>query len=332
MKHTLATLLLLGTAALAQNSADRAISATQNVNVRFRTSDRLAQRLPDLNTTQAPELFPGELQDVGPQFLLGRAQAAAPKRHWLEAFADTQFFYTNNALLTEKGNRDTGAMVLTLQATLSPEPFALGEAMVSPRFGYRHQWWLYSLDKTRSGLNNFNFSVSSFFAGVRHSWDEKWIASLSFDYNRYLSQDEDQEEFYTEFVPSWSLERNIQLREKSLLTIGYYGALHMTHTAPTPTSDINDRLDTILSVAYTQELLPGLAVQPYYRIQWANYGKNTDRNDLYNNLGVALIYSINEWATIRGTIAYENRNSSDNQVADYNKLEVGGGVNLSVRF
>lgn len=332
MKRTFTTLLLLTTAALAQTRVERVISATQNSDARFRSSERLAQRFADVNSTQAPEIFPGEMADVGPQYLVGRAQPAAPRHHWLEAFADTQFFYTSNSQLTEKGNRDTGAMVFTLQAAFAPEPFALGTGTATARFGYRHQWWLYSLDKTRSGLNDTNFSVSTFFTGIRQSWDEKWVASFNLDYNRYLGQDTDQQEFYTEFTPNWSLERNYQIGEKSLLTLGYYGAYHWTHAAPTPSSDINDRLDTTFSVTYTRELLPGLAVQPYYRIQWSHYVENANRNDLYNNLGVALLYSLTDWATIRTTFGFENRNSSDDLIADYNKIEVGGGVSLSVSF
>ena len=334
MKHTATTLLVLTTAAIAigaVNYADRVVSTTQNSNA-LRGTGWLTKNLSEEDGGQVPELYPGELQDVGPQFLLGRTQPQAPRHHWLEVFTDTQFFYTNNALLTEKGNRDTGVMVQTLQANFTPQPFALGKAMVSTRFGYRHQWWLYSLDKTRSGLNDFNFSVSSFYAGIRHSWDEKWVVSFNLDLNRYLSQDNDLQQFYSEFVPNWSLERNFQVGQKGYLTVGYYGSLHLTHTAPVPTSDLNDRLDTAFSATYSQELCPGLVVQPYYRLLFSAYTKNTSRTDVYNNLGVGLIYSFNENASIRATLGYENRNSNDNTVTDYNKLEFGGGVNFSMRF
>src|ERR1043165_2687277 len=92
--------------ALAQAPADRAISTTQSPAGKFRTTIP-GSSLRNVDTSTAPELFPGELEDVGPGFLRARRQeadgkgaAAEPGPHrWIEAFADLQFFSTNNALL-----------------------------------------------------------------------------------------------------------------------------------------------------------------------------------------------------------------------------------------
>ncbi len=340
MKHRSAALLLLATSttALAQISADRAISTVRTPGVS--TGDlALKSALKRAISAQAPELYPGEIDDVGPQFLISREQpgtdgkTSAPQPHrWIEAFADTQLFYTSNALLTEKGNQDTNVMVITLQAAVTPPPFPLAGGTASARIGYRHQWWLYSLDNTENQLNNFDFAVSTAFVSLRNSWDEKWVATLNLDYNRYLSHDTDWAEFYTELSPSWSLERNIPLTEKCLLTAGYYGAWHWTQTDPMPVQHINDRLDSALGITITAELLPRLLAQGYYRLQWSHYSENSDRNDMYNNLGIALIYSFNDWASVRTFVSYENRNSTDPVIADYGKWDTGGGVMFSMRF
>jgi hypothetical protein len=95
---------------------------------------------------------------------------------------------------------------------------------------------------------------------------------------------------------------------------------------------INDRLDSTLGLFYSQELLPHLVVQPYYRFQWSHYTENSDRNDFYNTLGLSLIYSFNDWASLRTFVSYENRNSTDDTVADYNKWDSGAGVTFSARF
>ncbi len=331
MKLILLFLSALTTAAFAQNVADRAIATTRSAAVRSQAQMSGSMLTKDMENRQAPELFRGEIEDVGPQFLIARPQGAAPAHHWIEAYADAQFFYTTNALLTEKANRETGVMVLTAQAAITPPPFSLMGGQVSTKAGYRHQWWLYSLDKTANQLNNFDFAVSTVFLSARHSWDEKWVASLGLDYNRYLSHEDGWNEFYVELTPSWSIERNLQIGNGQL-TVGYYGAYHWTQTDPMPVQHINDRLDSTLGLFYSQELLPHLVVQPYYRFQWSHYTENSDRNDFYNTVGLALIYSFNDWASLRTFVSYENRNSTDDTVADYNKWDSGAGVTFSARF
>lgn len=340
MKRLLAIipLLAIGTAALAQTAADRATSATRSPSL-F-TSDPAEKRaLKQAISEQAPELYPGEIDDVGPQFLVLRDQpqadgkAVAPAKHqWLDGYADWQFFYTSNALLTEKANQDTNVMVLTLQAAVTPPPFSLAGGTATARVGYRHQWWLYSLDNTANQLNNFDFALGTAFVSLRNSWDEKWVATLELDYNRYLSADDNWSEFYIELAPTWSIERNFMLTEKCVLTAGYYGAYHWTQTDPQPVQHINDRLDTALGVTITAELMPKLFAQAYYRAQWSHYTENSDRNDIYNDLGAALIYAPSDWASIRTFVSWENRNSTDPAVSDYQLWNAGGGIMFSARF
>lgn len=317
---------------IAQTAVDRAISATQGTTPAFRSTVRDTQLLRDAATEQAPELYPGEIEDVGPQFLVAREQKAAPERRLFEAFADTQFYYTSNALLTEKGNQDTNVMVITLQAQFNLPQFELAGGTVSPRIGYRHQWWLYSLDNTENQLNNFDFAVGSLFIGVQHNWGDRWVATASLDYNRFLSKDDGWQEFYTELAPNWSLEHIIPIGEQAQLSLGYYGAYHFTHTDPQPVEHINDRLDSALGFTYTRELFTNFFLQTSYRWQWSHYTENSDRNDIYHNASVALVYMFNDWASIRTFVNYENRNSTDDTVADYNKWDSGGGVTFSARF
>lgn len=336
--HTALILFAGTTTAFAQISADRAIATTRTPG--FRTSDAVLNKaLKRAIADRAPELYPGEIDDVGPQFLVLRDRLGAdgkatipPPHRWVEGFADIQLFYTSNALLTEKGNQDTGVMVFTVQAAITPPPFPLAGGTASARLGYRHQWWLYSLDNTANQLNNFDFAVSTAFVSLRNSWDDRWVATLGLDYNRYLAHDNEWAEFYTELTPTWSIERNIPLGEKCILTAGYYGAWHWTQTDPLPVKHINDRLDTALGLTVTAELLPRFLAQAYYRLQWSHYSENSDRNDMYHNLGLALIYAFNDWASVRTFVSWENRNSTDPIVADYQTFNAGGGLMFSARY
>ncbi len=331
MKSLLFTLPLLVLAADAwSQSADRAISTFQSASARSKTSRMLNRAMTE---QAAPELFPGELDDVGPQFLLAPTRGAmgSAKHQWFEAFADTQLYYTSNALLTAKDNADTALMVITLQAAVNLPTFELAGGQVATKAGYRHQWWMYSLNDAGSGLNDFDFAVSTFFVQTRHTFGDKWTAGLGLDYNRLLSHEDDWTEFYTELVPSWFVERNFAFGEKSLLTAGIYGAYHWTHTDDI-VAHINDRLDTSFALTYSYELSPKLVAQPYYRIQWSHYTANSDRNDMYNSLGFGLNYSINDWSAVRAFVGYENRNSTDTLIADYGKWDSGAGLTLSMRF
>ena len=339
MKRILATLPLLFIAAevTAQSPADRAISAVQGANTRTKSTTLLKRAITE---QVAPELFPGELDDVGPQFLLMPTQGAAATKHqWFEAFVDTQLYYTSNALLTEKGNRDTSLMVTTIQAAVNFPTFDLLGKQVAAKAGYRHQWWLYSLNDSGSALKNasgselnfFDFAVSTFFLQARHTFGENWTTGVGLDHNRLLSREDEWAEFYTELVPSWFVERNFNFGEKAALTAGLYGAYHWTHTDDI-VAHINDRLDTSFGITYSYELAPGLVAQPYYRIQWSHYTENSDRNDMYNSLGFGLSYALGEAASVRAFVGYENRNSTDTLVADYGKWDSGAGLTLSVKF
>jgi len=320
-----------GGASPGPRAVDRAISATQANAPAFRGKIRGNALLRD-GTSAAPELYPGEMEDVGPQFLVARDQKAAPERRLFEAFVDTQLFYTSNALLTEKGNQDTSVMVLTLQAAFNLPQFELAGGTVSPRVGYRHQWWMYSLDDTSNQLNNFDFALSTFFLNFQHNWNDRWVANVGLEYNRFLSADNDWTEFYVELMPNWSFEHIIPIGESAQIALGYYGSYHFTQTDPQPTRNINDRLDNALGFTYTRELRPSLYLQTTYRWQWSHYTENSDRNDIYHNAALALVYVFNDWASIRTFISYENRNSTDDTVADYNKWDSGGGVTFSAQF
>jgi hypothetical protein len=325
--------IILTATGAAQSPTDRAISTLQSA--ANRPSSAGAKPAPAKEI--APELFAGELDDVGPQFLLVPAPAergeptTGGKTHWLEALADAQYLYTSNALLTEKGNSDTGLMIVTLQAAANLPTFDIAGRQIETKAGYRHQWWMYSLHDSGSGLNDFDFAVSTFFIQARHTLGENWVTGLGLDYNRLLSHDNEWTEFYTELVPSWFAERNFSFGEKAMLTAGLYGSYHWTHTDD-PVSHINDRLDTALGITYSYALAPNFYVQPYYRIQWSHYTENSDRNDMYNSIGLGLTYSINEWSALRAFVGYENRNSTDPIVPDYGKWDTGAGITLSVKF
>ena len=114
--------------------------------------------------------------------------------------------------------------------------------------------------------------------------------------------------------------------------MGYFGAYHLTHSDPLPTTNINDRLDSVFLATAVHQLCEKVIIQPFYRFQHAHYTENSDRNDVTNTFGIALAYLINDWASVRVFTSYEVRDSTDATIPDYHKWDTGGGVSVSIKF
>lgn len=325
----LAVFLFTAASLLAQAPLPRTADAATTTVQSFRERPQISPKFRIGASQTAPELYPGESADVGPQYLLIQQMM---RRSWVEGALDVQYYYTSNALLTERDKIDTGLLVSTAWAAFAPTPFALGDGQLAIRAGYREQMYLYGLDSTDNQLNNFDFDVATVFAGARWLWREQWVFGLGTEYNRYLSHENDWNEFYTELLLAWGVERVFSFSERTQLVLGYAGGYHWTHTDPIPTSDVNDRLDSILSLTLTQEILPQLLLQPYYRFQVAQYSQSGDRTDLFHTVGLSLSYLFTEWASVRVFASYEVRNSDDDSVQDFQNLNAGGGVSFVLRF
>ena len=130
-----------------------------------------------------------------------------------------------------------------------------------------------------------------------------------------------------------SLERRIKIDDKSMVTLLGGFNYHASHVDP-PQGDANDRIDEVLMASYIRELVPSVVVQPYYRVQFTQYLRNPNhsRKDMIQTVGVAVAYSVNQWASLRVYANFEQRDSSGASVADYQKLDSGIGASALFRF
>src|SRR6516165_9477329 len=94
---------------------------------------------PLMSTNGVPEFYAGESSDVGPQYVL----QIKPRRIWVEASGDVQYFYTDNALLSEHNKVNAEVMVSTVSAALAPTAFKAGDGLLAPRLGYQQEWFTY---------------------------------------------------------------------------------------------------------------------------------------------------------------------------------------------
>lgn len=337
--------LFLAAAALAVLPAARAQmpGASQQVDAlqQRRLIEQSAQSA--LATNTVPELYPEETSDVGPQSVV----KMKPRRTWLEAFGDEQIFYTDNMFLADQGKVDTYVLVSTVQAAIAPTPFEFQDGLLAPRAGYQQQWFTYEANGSETvtvydfnsgtfknvGLSAFNFNASTVFGDVtwrRHNWQ----FTLGADFRRLLDSG-DYSEFYREYVPRWSVVRDFPLTDTTAISLGYDGDYRVTETAsPLPPGygdNFNDRTDHSLFIVGAWQLCRHAVLQPSYRFQYTHYTATT-RDDYLNSFGLTLYCSLTPNITLRGFVGYDNLNTDGAFVQNYDKLDAGAGLNLTVRF
>jgi hypothetical protein len=292
----------------------------------------------------APDLYPGEQSDVGPQSVL----KVKPRRSWFELSADVEYFYTDNMFLERTNTQGADVLVSTIQFAVAPSPYALWGGDFFPRLGFQQQWYDFGLasdhavnffdfqTKTpKTGhLSSFDFNAQTIFADGRWTRDN-WIVDAGASFRR-LMDTESYSQFYREWVPHWGVQRLFPLGDKNLVTVGYEGDLRFTGASfppPHTGDDFDDRIDQSLFANYTYSLCRYALVQPFYRFQYTRFLKDTEvRQDYRHSLGLAIYCFLTPQISVRTFVGYDLMNSSSHRVPDYRKLDAGGGLNLTFRF
>ncbi|MBI5800249.1 MAG: hypothetical protein HZA92_05910 [Verrucomicrobia bacterium] len=284
----------------------------------------------------APELFQGELKDVGPQSILKVKQ----KRTLFEATFDSQFFYTSNQNLAEDASGTT-LFVNTAQITYSPPPVQTSRGAVAPRAGLRHQWFNYGLGDAPATKGDVDFDLQAVFGEARWAFRQDWTAEAGVEFSRlinHLPTYTTYRQFYSEWLPRVGVTRNVSFSEARSLTFSWQMSYHVTDSpdaltsVPSSPRNTNDRLDNSFLAAYTHVFGPKLAVQPYYRLLTTRYGSQSGRFEYLHSFGLSAYLTLRENISLRGFLSYEIKDSDAAIVPDYQKFDIGGGLNLNVRF
>jgi len=289
----------------------------------------------------APEFYPGETSDVGPQTLV-----QYPRHPLFEASLDGQYFYSDNVFLAKSGRQSSDILVSTLNLAFTPAPFAFAGGTVSPRIGYQHQWFNYGLAGDQSDfildfktkqpgfvpISKFDFNSAMPF--VDATWKRgDWTATFGAD-ARWLLDSTTFNEFYHEFVPNWSVGRTFHLCDQASVYVGYQGDYRFTwsyYPPPRFNDQFNDRTDQALLAVGTWWLCDHVALQPYYRFQYSCYSM-AKRHDTLHSVGITLLLPVTPNIILRGFVGYDNMNTDGFFSQSYNNLNAGGGLNLSVGF
>jgi len=340
LQKTLAVLIALGAGLPALVRAQ----PTAPIQQFERTQRELPLRRPGLlnlsTNTEAPELYPGENTDVGPQRIL----RLKPRKTYFEIIADSQFFHTDNALLSDKTKAGTTLFVNTVQAALAPEAYKLGSGQFSPQLGFRSQWFDYGLSGHDGGLSHLDFNAQTAFINGRQEWG-LWQLFGGLDFTRLLDQHH-YAEGYREYVPALGLQRFFPFGDRLVFAAGSQIGYHFTGVPPPAVAPfypvslhVNDRFDCVVNLSLAYALLPQLVVQPFYRFQYCRYPQFSDgfhpvhaREDLIHSVGASLAYYFKRSVAVRFFTSYEIQDSSYPGSFDYHKFDAGGGATLDVRF
>jgi hypothetical protein len=279
--------------------------------------------------TTAPELYPGENSDIGPQRILRLTPRPTP---W-ELYLDSQFFYTTNATFSANAKTGSGVFVNTVQLSYSPGPYKLGANTFAPSAGLASQWYNYG----RKSMASLSFDAQTGFLNAKYNLGTHWQIYGGVNYTRLLNPD--YKETYREFLPNLGVQRLFSIRDNLILIVGDEVAYHFTYVPPTfgsTTTDINDRLDETVNLAIAWQLTGHLIAQPYYRFQYSYYRTDTlqtsSRTDYLQTTGLTMAYYFNKAASARVFFNYNSKKSSDISVPDYQEADGGLGASLDVKF
>jgi hypothetical protein len=279
--------------------------------------------------TNAPELYPGENVDVGPQRIL----RVTPPRKYFDALVDSQVFYTDDANFASDPSRIGSAVfVNTVQAALAPTPYQLGPGKFAPSLGVISQWYNYSSDR----MTSLDFNAQTLFLSGRYALD-KWQFGLGASYTRLVNQ-AGYKQSYREFLPTLGVERFFPITDKLLFSIGdqidyHFSKVPMIFGSRT---DINDRLDNDVNLALSWQVNRHFVIQPYYRFQYSHYDYDTkldsDRDDLLNTFGVTAAYYFNKYVSLRAFFNYNRKQTDDTLAPRYHELDGGIGASFDIKF
>lgn len=345
MKQFIIFVFIAGSLASANSVLAQVPGASQQVDSiqQRRANEQAARSLQEGESV--PAIYEGEESDVGPQSVL----RINPRRSYIEAMADAQYFYTDNMFLGEDFKQSADVLVSRVQVALAPTAYDLGGGKFAPRLGYRHQWFNFGLidsdklsviDLSKVGVSNpfksvgldaFDFNAQTVFADTSWSRDN-WIAQGGFDFTRLLSTP-GYKQFYEEYVPRWELQRLFPINDGMSFSVGYAGDFRFTSvdTSPlVPSDDYNNRTDHSLFATWTQSFCKSAFVQPYYRFTYTHFTEDSRRDDYLHSLGCGIYYYFTPQISARVFAAYDVRRS--NAAQDYEKFDAGAGLNVTFRF
>jgi hypothetical protein len=279
--------------------------------------------------TNAPELYPGENADVGPQRIL----RLKPRATYFDLVLDSQVFFSDNAnFAQEPFNIASPVFVNTVQAAFAPPAIPLGRGKAAAAIGFAAQWYNYGDNR----LQSLDFNAQTLFVSGKYTLD-KWQFGVGVNLTRLVNQ-ANYDETYREFMPNFGVMRVLPLNDRMFFSVGDLVDYHLTEVPSVLGSrtDINDRFDNIASLSFTWQATHHLIFQPFYRFQYSYYQHDaiatSDRNDYLQGFGLTAAYYFNKSISLRAFWNYNRRQTDDHFTPAYHEMNGGAGLSFDWKF
>jgi hypothetical protein len=328
----------------AQSQASTASQQVQNF------QQNMGQQAPIIGLKagiNAPQTYSNEDNDIGSQHIL----KVIPNPTRWEVVADSRYFYTDNSTLSQRtaANPLTSSSVFvnTISAAYAPTPYKLGDGRFAPNIGGRVQWYNYS-GGTLPGnvpVSTIDFNAQTLFIGGKYLLPNNWQLFGEVDYTRIVQQPDYAIEFYHEYVPSFGVQRLLQVSQNSLVSASLLTDYHFGWVNQ-GNSESQDHLDETFNLAYSWQPATRVVIQPYYRLTYTCYrfdsaGSSSVRNDLLNTFGLSGSYFFTPWLQLQAFANYDVKTSYDESLASpalggfnpgYHAFDVGLDLTATFRF
>ena len=282
-----------------------------------------------------PELFAGELADLGPQYLL----LPAPRAGELELWGDAEYSGTSNVMLEE--TQPQASSVLSLQSGVNwrSTPHAWGAGRVTWQAGARAQTYRYGflanantpINFIEIDRNNFDLAGAHLSAQWQHA---RWLAGTALRgallHNRHSGR-----EFYREAALEAHLLRLWTPTPRLRLAAGADAAWRRTRTATFGLlpAGWNDRVELALVAAAEWDCGEAWRLAPALRVQGAHYTqRERERDDVVASARLALVRPLGPHTEMRLSLSHDRRESSEPLVTDYAKWDAALGAAFAFRF
>lgn len=301
-------------------------AATGTVLLALAASCARSTAAPGAPPATVPELFAGEIEDVGPQFLLLAKPSARP----LELWTDLEIMGTSNATLVE-----TNPKASTITSAQAGGTWHFGErplrgGRLAFETGFKVQTYRYGLisgPKAKINFleidrNDFDLIGAHLQAGWRRGG---WLAATALRGASLRNRGNDRV-FYQELAGEWQVFRQWRTTPRRAWAIGLEGAVRWSHTDSFGLlpAGWNNRVEQALVAVLDQDLGARWRLQPALRVQGSTYMyRDRSRSDVHASARLSLGYALAPAAELRLGLGYDRRDSSEPVIADFGKWDLG---------
>ena len=286
---------------------------------------RAGAQVPGMAPT-VPELFAGELDDVGPQYLL----LEKPRVRALDLWTDLEMTGTSNATLVE--THPTFSTITSAQAGVTWQSARQSRwgGQLGWEAGVKGQAYRYGyITGVKQKVNFLEIDRNDFDligAHLRADWRrEHWLAAVTLRGSTLRSKATNRI-FYEEAALEWQLYHQWPLAARRILAAGFEGAARLSRTDSFGLlpEGWNDRVESGLFALFDQPLGSRWHLQPALRVfasRYTNTGRQ--RSDWHESARLTLGYALTKQAELRLSGGYDHRESSEALIADFSKWDLG---------